>query len=627
MRYVVIAAIVGRALLAGGFAAAQPAALDEVDESVVRVAGESGTGSGSVVAPGRVLTNWHVVDGQGTLAVVSAHTGSERRARVIWSSEALDLAVLAVDGLALPAATLGTMALRPRERVWALGYPGVADQISAAHDVTSTEGVISRLHTAPWDPPGGRALEIVQHSADINPGNSGGPLVNDCGVVIGVNTAAFPSAQGTFLASRITEAARELRRLGIRFETTDRACAGTAARAAADADTARGDAARAAADAGTARGDAAAAVAAAAAAADAAGAVGDEAAAAAVAADRAVWLALAVGAVALPALLLALRRPRREIVRVVERVSRSLRSPRRGAPPASATAAPPPGPCRPRRPSRRPASRCCSSPPPGTRRQASRSGTSASGAPPAGSWSAATRRWSMGSWPTPRSPGATPASRATAAGSTSRISTPATAPASTARRSSRSRRGPSRRATRSGSARQRRSRCRTCAADQTNRQGTTMKRRSREIRTRRDREHGRADRRPQHLGHPAALQDFVDGLSARTGIGAGSNDDAPEAFLLVLGAASRMSWRARGAAGDRADHGQPRLSGRGGPDGSGGGIVRGPQGRPRVHGPGEQRPLPVVDQSFLERVASAGRGELVLDASGASTVNRLLWLM
>ncbi|MCY4058995.1 MAG: trypsin-like peptidase domain-containing protein [Gammaproteobacteria bacterium] len=230
--------------------------------------GDDGTGSGSVVAPEQVLTNFHVVDGQRTLAVVSAHTRGELGARVKWTSEALDLAVLEVSGLTLPPVTLGTMELHTRERVWALGYPSIADMISAAHDVTSTEGVISRLHKAPWDRSRTQALDIIQHSADINPGNSGGPLINDCGVVIGVNTAGFPSAQGTFMASRITEAVRELGNLGVKFSATTEPCE---------------------------------------------------------AADRAMWLAFGTGTIALSALVLALRKPRREVVRVVERVADSVR--------------------------------------------------------------------------------------------------------------------------------------------------------------------------------------------------------------------------------------------------------------------------------------------------------------
>ena len=312
-RATVSSVVIWALIWSGGSAAAQSrAALDEAERSIVRVVGDRGTGSGSVVAPERVLTNHHVVEGERTLAVVSAHTGGERRARMIWSSEPLDLAVLAVDGLSLPALSLGTLALNETEQVRAAGYPGISDRITgrATLDPTWTAGVISRLYRGPWDPGGGgRELDKIQHDAAVNPGNSGGPLFNVCLVVVGVNTqkVAPTAADGVFMASRITEAVRELSALGIGFDATDEPCQNQAELAAARAATASDAAADAAA-----------------AAADATGALGEETAAAVDAADRATRLALGLGLVALPALLLALRKPRREVVRVVERVSRSV---------------------------------------------------------------------------------------------------------------------------------------------------------------------------------------------------------------------------------------------------------------------------------------------------------------
>ena len=410
MRRVVVVSLVALSLPSTVVpAAAQPgAAVDQVERSVVRVVGNSGTGSGSVVAPGRVLTNQHVVAGERRLAVVSAHTRGQRRARVVWSDEDLDLAVLAVDGLTLPPVTLGTMPLRPRESVWALGYPGVSDDATGAMtlDATSTSGVISRLYEGPWEPGyGGRSIEKIQHDAAINPGNSGGPLVNDCGVVIGVNTQAFipEAAHGTFMASRITEAVRELRRLGVGFSATDARCtpenaaaaSAAAAAAAAEADAARAEAERATRDADAARNEADAARnqaeratrganaarneadaarnqaieardAAARATEDAdaarlqaalaeeeADAARDEAAEAAAAANRSMWLVLGLGAVGLPALLLlALRGPRREIVRMVERASATVFPPGDGGKPRNAAPRvtpriPPPAPAEP----------------------------------------------------------------------------------------------------------------------------------------------------------------------------------------------------------------------------------------------------------------------------------------
>lgn len=135
--------------------------IGEADRSVVRVVthlpGGYGTGSGSVVAAGHVLTNYHVVAGGSRHQVISAHTGGIQEARVRWRSPELDLAVLEVDGLGLPEVLLGTMQLHTGETVWALGFPGIADAITGdmSLQTTLTRGVVSRLYRGPWDARGG----------------------------------------------------------------------------------------------------------------------------------------------------------------------------------------------------------------------------------------------------------------------------------------------------------------------------------------------------------------------------------------------------------------------------------------------------------------------------------------
>ena len=288
----------------------------EADRSVVRVITllptGFGTGSGAVVAPGIVLTNHHVVDGGATHQVISAHTGGMQQARVRWGSPELDLAVLEVDTLALPEVLLGTMPLQTGEAVWAVGFPAIADAITGnmSLQTTLTRGVISRLYRAPWDiRGGGRALDLIQHDAAINPGNSGGPLISDCGMVVGVNTRSALASQGVFVASRITEAVRELRTLGIAVSTSDARCTDDEASAAREA-----------------------AEAAASAAAEAVGSAVEATEQRMEATEDRValglWITLGMAAVMFPTLMfLTMRAPRREVVRVVEQGSAAGRDP------------------------------------------------------------------------------------------------------------------------------------------------------------------------------------------------------------------------------------------------------------------------------------------------------------
>ena len=75
------------------------------------------------------------------------------------------------------------------QTVYAVGYPGVADQVVNAvtiygkEDATVTTGIISRLITE-----SGTGRRVLQMDATIHPGNSGGPLVSESGCVVGIST-------------------------------------------------------------------------------------------------------------------------------------------------------------------------------------------------------------------------------------------------------------------------------------------------------------------------------------------------------------------------------------------------------------------------------------------------------
>jgi serine protease Do len=158
-------------------------------------------GSGFVIdADGYIMTNAHVVSGaqrvqvvlpaantDGSLATALSSRTTTLSAHIVGITTELDLALLKVEGLKLPALPLATYSqLRQGETVFAFGSPiGLRN--------TLTHGLVSAVarQVDPDSP-----LIYVQTDAPINPGNSGGPLVNIRGEVVGVNTFIVSQSGG-----------------------------------------------------------------------------------------------------------------------------------------------------------------------------------------------------------------------------------------------------------------------------------------------------------------------------------------------------------------------------------------------------------------------------------------------
>ena len=141
-----------------------------------------GVGSGFIISSdGLIVTNNHVIDGATTVTVRFAD-GSEHEAVVIGTDPLTDIALLDIEGSALPTVSFGSSeAMRVGDEVIAMGNPfGLGG--------TVTTGIVSAIdrdiNSGPFD-------SFIQTDAAINRGNSGGPLFNDQGEVIGVNTAIF----------------------------------------------------------------------------------------------------------------------------------------------------------------------------------------------------------------------------------------------------------------------------------------------------------------------------------------------------------------------------------------------------------------------------------------------------
>ena len=152
-------------------------------------------GSGVIVsADGYILTNHHVAAEGAEVTLIFAD-GTKELASAVWSSQALDLAIVKAKGDSYPAAAMGSVEdVRVGEQVVAIGTP-----LALQFQHTVTGGIVSALNRT-LQVPSGRSTafmeQLIQTDVAINPGNSGGPLLNQRGEVIGIVTVRVEEAAG-----------------------------------------------------------------------------------------------------------------------------------------------------------------------------------------------------------------------------------------------------------------------------------------------------------------------------------------------------------------------------------------------------------------------------------------------
>ena len=137
-------------------------------------------GSGFVIAPGKLMTNAHVVAGTNRLSVQQGNT--RLTATVVVFDPNRDLAVLDVPGLTRPALTFAARAGRAGQSVAAAGYPldgpftitpgRIRSEITLNGPNIYSSTTVTR--------------DVFTLRANVRAGNSGGPLLAGDGTVLGV---------------------------------------------------------------------------------------------------------------------------------------------------------------------------------------------------------------------------------------------------------------------------------------------------------------------------------------------------------------------------------------------------------------------------------------------------------
>jgi putative serine protease PepD len=140
------------------------------------------TGTGFVIdGKGHIVTAAHVVDGASSITV-TFQDGTTRKATVLGTDNATDVAVLSVDpsGLTLHPLALGSSAsLGVGDAVAAIGDP-------FTYDRSMSTGIVSGLDRTISAPNGFTVAHAIQTDAALNPGNSGGPVLDAAGKVVGI---------------------------------------------------------------------------------------------------------------------------------------------------------------------------------------------------------------------------------------------------------------------------------------------------------------------------------------------------------------------------------------------------------------------------------------------------------
>ena len=139
-------------------------------------------GSAVVIAPGRLITNCHVLQKEKSIKIMKANVSYE--ARLEFEDAERDLCQIKVDNFTAPPVQIAeTTHLRIGQKVYAIGNP-------EGLELTLSEGLISSLRY-----PAAHGQPLIQTTAPISHGSSGGGLFDSDGHLIGITTFGWKSGQ------------------------------------------------------------------------------------------------------------------------------------------------------------------------------------------------------------------------------------------------------------------------------------------------------------------------------------------------------------------------------------------------------------------------------------------------
>lgn len=195
------------------------AEVDDARESVVQVSGETPecrsavTGSGFVVAPGRVVTNAHVVAGVDGPVVRVRLSDPGLEATVVYFDPVADIAVLDAPGLLAEPLPLTAETAETGDPAVIAGFPESGPfRAEPARVRTTVTAVGDDIYGS-----AGVEREVYVVRGTVLPGNSGGPLLRPDGAVLGLVFGADDEAESVgyaLTADEIREALSSVRGSG-----------------------------------------------------------------------------------------------------------------------------------------------------------------------------------------------------------------------------------------------------------------------------------------------------------------------------------------------------------------------------------------------------------------------------